>query len=234
MEKPSLDRDSLIFLRAYRSEKGIRFFAEFKADKVSNPDEGLRNYAVTLTIDPASQRPHRGGIWELTENRYYSGRKDRLRILERELSSEFTKTLAWEILSESESLIQITPSMNSGRLLIRLQRSPANSERAKRQGLSLSRGLLASGRRSHPADTRSRCLRLAVVRSQVGASPSAGGAPTATLDVAQQLLGAEAVDGQGALVTTRPPALAPSSAVDEQPNDAVRQQVGDGYGGAHD
>ena len=102
MEKPSLDRDSLIFSRACRLEKGIQFLAEFQADKVSNPDERLRDYAVTLTIDPTSQRPRNDGIWELTEGRYYSSRKDRLRILERQLNSEFIKTRAWEILSKRD------------------------------------------------------------------------------------------------------------------------------------
>jgi hypothetical protein len=99
MEKPSLDRESVFISQACHLEKGIQFFAEFLADKVSNPKAGRRYYAVTLTIDPATQRPRNDGIWQLTENRSYSGRKDRLRELEYQLCDYFLKTQAWEILS---------------------------------------------------------------------------------------------------------------------------------------
>ena len=100
MEKPSLDRESLFFTQACHLERGIQFVAEFQADKVSNPDEGPRYYAVTLTIDPVTQRPHNNGIWELTEGHYYSGPKDRLRVLEYQLRDQFIKLPAWEILSK--------------------------------------------------------------------------------------------------------------------------------------
>ncbi len=100
MEKPSLDRDSLWFSQARRLERGMEFVAQFQANKVSNPSEGLRYYEVTLTIDPVSKHAHNDGRWQLTENRDYSGPKDKLRVLERELRDQFIKTRAWEILSE--------------------------------------------------------------------------------------------------------------------------------------
>ena len=103
MEKPSMDRDSLIFSQARRLERGIEFVAEFQADKVSNPKEGRRYYCVTLTIDPTIRCPRNDGRWELTKDRIYSGPKDKLRVLEYQLCDEFTKTIAWDVLSERTS-----------------------------------------------------------------------------------------------------------------------------------
>jgi len=99
MEKPSFERDSLYFSKARHLEVGIEVVAEFFAAKVSNPVEGLRHYFVTLTIDPVTQVVRSGGIWEL-ENRQYSGPKDRLGELEKQLRNQFVKSPAWEILSK--------------------------------------------------------------------------------------------------------------------------------------
>jgi hypothetical protein len=101
MEKPSLDRDSLRFSKARRLDDGIEVVAHFQAPKVSNPDAGTQYYVVTLTIDPITQFA-RNGIWEL-ENRTYSGPKDKLRELEKQLRDEFIKTPAWKMLSGRES-----------------------------------------------------------------------------------------------------------------------------------
>lgn len=98
MQKPTFDRDSLYFSRARHLEDGIEVVAEFQAPKVSNPDEGPQYYLVTLTIDPATKVAH-SGIWEL-ENRSYSGPKDKLRELEKQLRDHFIKTTAWDILSK--------------------------------------------------------------------------------------------------------------------------------------
>jgi hypothetical protein len=98
MKKPYLDRDSLFFSEARHLKEGIEVVAEFQAPKVSNPDEGPQYYIVTLTIDPVTQVA-RNGKWELA-NRSYSGPKDNLRELEKQLRDQFIKTPAWKILSE--------------------------------------------------------------------------------------------------------------------------------------
>jgi hypothetical protein len=96
MAKPSLDRDRLGFSEARHLKGGIEVMAEFFAPKVSNPDEGEEYYLVTLTIDPVTQVT-RNGEWKLG-NRLYSGFKDKLKDLEKQIRDQFIKTSAWEIL----------------------------------------------------------------------------------------------------------------------------------------
>jgi hypothetical protein len=98
------DRDSLIFT-ARRLVSEVEIEAQFQALKVSNPDEGLRFYSVTLIIDPDT-RGVRGTNWCLQRGRDYSsyfsyeGGKDKLRSLEKQIRDEVLKSPAWDILAQ--------------------------------------------------------------------------------------------------------------------------------------
>ena len=97
----SFDRDSLIFT-ARSLRDGVEIEGEFQALKVSNPDEGLRYYSVTLLIDPKT-----GGVsgknWRIKrgqEMSAYKGGKDKLRSLEKQVRDEVLKYPAWTILAQ--------------------------------------------------------------------------------------------------------------------------------------
>jgi hypothetical protein len=101
MARVSFDRDSLIFT-ARRLVDGVEIEAQFQASKVSNPDEGLRYYSVTLIIDP-NTRGVSGINWCLQRRRDYStheGGKDKLRSLEKQIRDEVLKYPAWDILAQ--------------------------------------------------------------------------------------------------------------------------------------
>jgi hypothetical protein len=76
--------------------------------------------------------------------------------------------------------------------------------------------LSGHSRRHHPADALPCSLLLAVVGTEISPSPAAGGAAAATLDVAQNFFGLEAVNRQRALMVARPIAFALAQAIDEQ------------------
>jgi hypothetical protein len=97
----SFDRDSLIFT-ARRLPDGVEIEAEFQALKVSNPDEGLRYYSVTLLIDPKT-RGVSGRNWTVPrgkENSAHEGGKDKLRSLEKQVRDEVLKYPAWDLLAQ--------------------------------------------------------------------------------------------------------------------------------------
>src|SRR5882724_2455250 len=101
MTAPAFDRDSLIF-KARRLAQGIEVQAEFQAQKVSNPGEGVRYYSVILTIDPLKKGVS-GSNWFLTKRNSaspsaYEGAKDKLRLLEKQVRNEILNYPAWEIL----------------------------------------------------------------------------------------------------------------------------------------
>jgi|SRR6516225_10568545 hypothetical protein len=101
----SFDRDSLIFT-ARSLRDGVEIEGEFQALKVSNPDEGLRYYSVTLLIDPKT-----GGVsgknWRIKrgqEMSAYKGGKDKLRSLEKQVRDEVLKNYpeVWKLLAQRE------------------------------------------------------------------------------------------------------------------------------------
>ena len=101
----SFDRDSLIFT-ARSLRDGVEIEGEFQALKVSNPDEGLRYYSVTLLIDPKT-----GGVsgknWRIKrgqEMSAYKGGKDKLRSLEKQIRDEVLKNYpeVWKLLAQRE------------------------------------------------------------------------------------------------------------------------------------
>ena len=101
----SFDRDSLIF-RGRRLREGVEIEAEFQALKVSNPDEGLRYYSVTLLIDPKTH----GVSWKNwrikrgQEISAYKGGKDKLRSLEKQVRDEVLKNYpdVWKLLGQRD------------------------------------------------------------------------------------------------------------------------------------
>ena len=101
----SFDRDSLIFT-ARSLRDGVEIEGEFQALKVSNPDEGLRYYSVTLLIDPKTSGVS-GKNWRIKrgqEMSAYKGGKDKLRSLEKQVRDEVLKNYpeVWKLLAQRE------------------------------------------------------------------------------------------------------------------------------------
>jgi hypothetical protein len=104
MPNASFDRDSLWFT-ARRLDSGIEIKAEFQADKISNPQDGLRYYSVTLLIDPGT-RGVSGRDWHLQRGHDISshgGGKQTLRSIEKQIRDEVLKSPAWDILAPRKS-----------------------------------------------------------------------------------------------------------------------------------
>ena len=102
-DRCSFDRDSLIF-KGRRLRDVVEIEAEFQALKVSNPDEGLKYYSVTLLTDPKT-----GGVsgknWTVPGrgrwNSAHERGKDKLR-LGMQIRDEVLKNYpeVWDLLAQ--------------------------------------------------------------------------------------------------------------------------------------